>query len=94
MSSLADCPWQMYFDKFKINGEVFVMTKKKKELAEKIEAIKSLQREIVVESLIAYDWNVVRAAKALGISRANLYRRIKQHGLSRRGQIESQEKIS
>ena len=38
-------------------------------------------RHLYLEALRVEGWDVVRAAKMLGVSRATLYRRLKEHGL-------------
>jgi DNA-binding NtrC family response regulator len=41
----------------------------------------SFQRHRLVEVLDRVDWNVASAARALGVARATIYRRLRRHGL-------------
>jgi two-component system response regulator HydG len=45
--------------------------------------LESMEKEAVRQSLIRYGGNISRAAKALGLTRASLYRRIRKHGLGK-----------
>ena len=48
------------------------------------DAITSLEKEMIIEGLQRNKWNKTRAAKDLGISRANLIRKIHEYELDRR----------
>jgi transcriptional regulator of acetoin/glycerol metabolism len=45
----------------------------------------SPQRQILLDALIRYRWKPADTAKALGISRATLYRRVNEHGIEMPG---------
>jgi two-component system NtrC family response regulator len=51
----------------------------KKELKEK--AIEEVEKEFVISSLSANDWNVSKAAQAVGMQRTNFYRLIRRHNI-------------
>ncbi|HSN13274.1 MAG TPA: sigma-54-dependent Fis family transcriptional regulator [Anaeromyxobacteraceae bacterium] len=46
-------------------------------------AVREVERDVLLASLHASDWNVARAAARLGISRMTLYRRLAKLGISR-----------
>ncbi|GMR25615.1 MAG: sigma-54 dependent transcriptional regulator [Ignavibacteria bacterium] len=50
------------------------------------DARENFEREHILKTLIAYNWNVPAAANALGIERTNLYRKIKQLGITKENQ--------
>ena len=41
-----------------------------------------IEKEMIVKCMRAFDGNLSRAADALGLSRAALYRRLEKHGIS------------
>ncbi|MNP63703.1 Bacterial regulatory protein, Fis family [compost metagenome] len=45
----------------------------------------SPQRQALIDALIRHRWKPTATAKALGISRATLYRRVHQHGIEMPG---------
>ncbi|MDQ2930848.1 MAG: sigma 54-interacting transcriptional regulator [Gemmatimonadota bacterium] len=47
----------------------------------------STERRRIVDALMAYDWDTVRAASALGLNRSSLYRVIKRLGITRRAMV-------
>jgi two-component system nitrogen regulation response regulator NtrX len=47
------------------------------------EARESAEREHILRALEESSWNVLRAAKALGMERTNLHKRIRALGLAR-----------
>jgi transcriptional regulator with AAA-type ATPase domain len=47
----------------------------------RLSPIESLERDAVVASLLDHDGNKVRAAEALGMSRATIYRKIHEYGI-------------
>ncbi len=49
------------------------------------EALESVERAHILKVLNKYDWNVSKAASALGIDRTTLYNKMKKYGLTRRG---------
>ena len=49
-------------------------------------ARQNFEREHIQKTLIAYNWNVPAAANALGIERTNLYRKMKQLGITKENQ--------
>jgi two-component system, NtrC family, nitrogen regulation response regulator NtrX len=48
------------------------------------EARQSFERAYITSVLEAYGWRMREAARALGIDRANLYRKTRQLGINRR----------
>jgi two-component system response regulator HydG len=50
---------------------------------EGIGSLKEMERRHVLKVLIEFEWNITRAAHALGIDRVTLYHKIKKYGLSR-----------
>jgi transcriptional regulator of acetoin/glycerol metabolism len=40
-----------------------------------------LERQTIKQALLQHGYNISRAAKALGLTRAALYRRMEKHGL-------------
>ena len=44
-----------------------------------------IERQMIVKCMRHYDGNISRAAEALGLSRAALYRRLERHGLAEKG---------
>lgn len=51
--------------------------------------LKDMERKVIVETLSQPGNNVTNAAKQLGISRATLFRKLKQYGISRRVTMQS-----
>lgn len=49
------------------------------------EALREPERRIILRALQANGWNRQKTAEQLGINRTTLYKKIKQHGLDRRG---------
>jgi DNA-binding NtrC family response regulator len=49
------------------------------------EALREPERQIILRALRANAWNRQKTAEQLGINRTTLYKKIKQHGLDRRG---------
>jgi len=49
-------------------------------------ARENFEREHILKTLVSHNWNVTAAANALGIERTNLYRKIKQLGLTKENQ--------
>jgi transcriptional regulator of acetoin/glycerol metabolism len=47
-----------------------------------IPTLQGAERAALVRTLQQYDWNVSRAARALGISRNTLYRKFRKHGIT------------
>nr|BFD41030.1 sigma-54-dependent Fis family transcriptional regulator [Pseudomonas sp. FFPRI_1] len=45
----------------------------------------SPERQVLLDALVRHRWKPLAAAKALGISRATLYRRVQQHGIQMPG---------
>ena len=45
----------------------------------------SPERQALLDALVRHRWKPVAAAQALGISRATLYRRVRQHGIQMPG---------
>ena len=43
--------------------------------------LESMDRDAIVKSLLDFDGNKVKAAKALGMSRATIYRKIHEYGI-------------
>jgi transcriptional regulator of acetoin/glycerol metabolism len=43
--------------------------------------LESMERDEIVRSLLDHDGNKIRAARALGMSRATIYRRIHDYGI-------------
>ena len=43
--------------------------------------LESIERDAIVQSLLDYGGNKIRAARALGMSRATIYRRIREYGI-------------
>ena len=43
--------------------------------------LESIERDAIVQSLLDHDGNKIRAARALGMSRATIYRRIREYGI-------------
>jgi transcriptional regulator of acetoin/glycerol metabolism len=43
--------------------------------------LESIERDAIVQSLLDYEGNKIRAARALGMSRATIYRRIREYGI-------------
>ena len=43
--------------------------------------LESIERDAIVQSLQDHDGNKVRAAEALGMSRATIYRKIHEYGI-------------
>jgi transcriptional regulator of acetoin/glycerol metabolism len=41
-----------------------------------------IEKEMILKCIRHYDGNVSRAAEALGLSRAALYRRLEKHGIA------------
>ena len=41
----------------------------------------SMQRDVIVQSLLDYHGNRVKTAESLGMSRATIYRKIHQYGI-------------
>ena len=50
-----------------------------------LETATSPERQALLDALVRHRWKPVAAAKALGISRATLYRRVQQHGIQMPG---------
>jgi sigma-54 dependent transcriptional regulator, acetoin dehydrogenase operon transcriptional activator AcoR len=50
-----------------------------------IDCITSPERQALLDALVRHRWKPTAAAKALGISRATLYRRVHQHGIDMPG---------
>jgi transcriptional regulator of acetoin/glycerol metabolism len=46
-----------------------------------LSALESIERDAIVQSLLDHDGNKIRAARALGMSRATIYRRIREYGI-------------
>jgi len=46
-----------------------------------LSALESIERDAIVQSLLDHDGNKIRAARALGMSRATIYRRIREFGI-------------
>lgn len=42
-----------------------------------------MTKEWVTDALIAYEWNIVKTAKALDVTRATIYRMIKRYNIQR-----------
>ncbi|PMY48924.1 MULTISPECIES: sigma-54-dependent Fis family transcriptional regulator [Pseudomonas] len=53
--------------------------------ADTMERCASPEREALIDALVRHRWKPTPAAKALGISRATLYRRVHQHGIDMPG---------
>jgi transcriptional regulator of acetoin/glycerol metabolism len=53
--------------------------------ADALERCASPEREALIDALVRHRWKPTPAAKALGISRATLYRRVHQHGIDMPG---------
>ncbi|WLG42519.1 sigma-54-dependent Fis family transcriptional regulator [Pseudomonas sp. FP1740] len=53
--------------------------------ADTLERCASPEREALIDALVRHRWKPTLAAKALGISRATLYRRVHQHGIDMPG---------
>lgn len=45
--------------------------------------LKDIEKQAILEALYYTNWHVTLAAKALGISRATLYRRLESYGIKR-----------
>jgi transcriptional regulator of acetoin/glycerol metabolism len=43
--------------------------------------LESIERDAIVQSLLDHRGNKIRAARALGMSRATIYRRIHEYGI-------------
>ena len=43
--------------------------------------LESMERDAIVQSLLDYDGNKVKAAESLGMSRATIYRKIHEYGI-------------
>ena len=50
-----------------------------------IDGCTSPERQALLDALVRHRWKPTAAAKALGISRATLYRRVHQHGIDMPG---------
>jgi transcriptional regulator of acetoin/glycerol metabolism len=50
-----------------------------------IDCCTSPERQALLDALMRHLWKTTAAAKALGISRATLYRRVHQHGIDMPG---------
>lgn len=46
---------------------------------QKFKTLDQLEKEHIYKALVTADWNVILAAKLLGIGRATVYRKIQQH---------------
>jgi transcriptional regulator of acetoin/glycerol metabolism len=46
-----------------------------------LSALESIERDAIVQSLLDNEGNKIRAARALGMSRATIYRRIREYGI-------------
>jgi sigma-54 dependent transcriptional regulator, acetoin dehydrogenase operon transcriptional activator AcoR len=46
-----------------------------------LSALESIERDAIVQSLLDHGGNKIRAARALGMSRATIYRRIREYGI-------------
>jgi sigma-54 dependent transcriptional regulator, acetoin dehydrogenase operon transcriptional activator AcoR len=46
-----------------------------------LSALESIERDAIVQSLLDHEGNKIRAARALGMSRATIYRRIREYGI-------------
>jgi transcriptional regulator of acetoin/glycerol metabolism len=53
--------------------------------ADTVERCASPERQALIDALVSHRWKPTPAAKALGISRATLYRRVHQHGIDMPG---------
>ncbi len=49
--------------------------------------LESIERDAIVQSLQDHDGNKVRAAEALGMSRATIYRKIHEYGIVASGSL-------
>lgn len=47
------------------------------------EAVRGFERELLARTLVSHDWKVTEAADALGLTPANLYKKLSFHGISR-----------
>lgn len=45
--------------------------------------LKDIEKQAILEALYYTNWHVTLAAKALGISRATIYRKIQLYGIKR-----------
>ena len=61
------------------NKEFLLLKKKLRE-----ETTKGLEREFILGALQRADWNVTRAAQAVGIQRTNLQAMMRKHGIRSR----------
>ena len=62
-------------------GEAFYLP----ETGEKAETLAERERNAIVRTLEGHGWRLAQSAKALGISRTTLWRRLKEYGLHRSG---------
>jgi len=55
----------------------------------RVEVPMSRERRHILDTLLAYEWNTIAAASALGINRSSLYRLVKRWGISKREGLSS-----
>lgn len=52
----------------------------KKEL---IKTIAEVEEALIIDALTAYEWNVTKAARAIAVSRATMYRKMLVYGIKK-----------
>ncbi len=53
------------------------------EVADFKEAVRTYERDLLAQTMAAHDWSVPDAAQALNLTTANLYKKLRSHGLRR-----------
>jgi Nif-specific regulatory protein len=76
IAALCENPWIQVGDYSKL-----IQTSSLEE--SKIGTLKSIEREVIQERLKQFDWNIVRTANSLGLTRHGLYSKMKLFGIKR-----------
>ena len=86
LDSNEDEPW------IHVPKDAKSLVEAKKEL--RSEAVDRLERLFVLRALKASDWNVSRAADAVGMQRTNFHAMMRKHGITSRGDVSSEYTVA